>query len=883
MALARRAAGSVALIGARAMQMAAAPFERVAQIANTASRALQGVHSLKRGSLIGGLANVAQGFAGGIAGFGSGVGGALQSAGGRLADVGNHLSQASAVFSGIQGYRSAQRGLDEARRALRAAETSGDPRAIAQAREQLEAAERTKSAALLGGAASLVMVGADAIGGRAVAAEGPRTRGMADAGLESHLRMAAGGLGLAAGVVERDWAAAAASGLGLGAAVEGGREGRHAKSLNEAANVAQATLGYERARRAESQARGAVEELEVRLETARRSGSAEAIRQAEAELARARQGVGDAVVGSVVAADSLLQTAAHIGAERERAALERREAVEAATSLQGAERLGQSLAKLAGYDGLDPEARAQLEKQAAALAAAEAAFLEALDRAQGDAARIEEATEAFQRLQDQIRTQGRRVVEDAQTRAAAARAPNAVPASAPASAPAAAPSRPVGVATVRPGMTVWEVSMRTGVPVERILEFNAQTGNALVPESLQVGQRILVPLGAGDVQATPKTAAEVQRMIDQANLEKRFEGMPAPRLWPPEVPFPFGTDVADGRPPGLPPTPTRAVEEQRFLDFIWRDFDWRSVGQTAFNAAADIGDSVGAFAKGFGSGVVDMAKGAVLGSAELAKQGAKLSFGSPLDRFEAAQALWDMSSAAVDHAVESGRLLAHGVTHPGDVLDAMAQLGIKGSAEQLGRATVSAEGTVSSLYGMVGGIRSLGQRIASETDEAAEAAGRTSSAAAGETIGTKASTTAREIRLGDGDVIYKVDELGRTVEVDARITGPHRGRPKGHRPDPPGGLTPGEHRGHLAPEGGAPDPRLVNVPQNIISEAPSSNLGPKKAFDNLLSRLAAQNPGATVRGRHRPVFKAGENRPYAVEHRIFVNGKEVYKVVIPNK
>jgi len=100
-----------------------------------------------------------------------------------------------------------------------------------------------------------------------------------------------------------------------------------------------------------------------------------------------------------------------------------------------------------------------------------------------------------------------------------------------------------------------------------------------------------------------------------------------------------------------------------------------------------------------------------------------------------------MGRAIVDHTVESGRLLAYGATHPGDVLDAMAQLGIQGTAQQLGRATVSAEGTVSSLYGMVGGIRSLGQRIASETDEAAEAAGRTSSAAAGETIGPK--TTAR--------------------------------------------------------------------------------------------------------------------------------------------
>jgi hypothetical protein len=335
--------------------------------------------------------------------------------------------------------------------------------------------------------------------------------------------------------------------------------------------------------------------------------------------------------------------------------------------------------------------------------------------------------------------------------------------------------------------------------------------------------------------------------------------------------------------PASPVGPPPPVEEQSLLDFVWRDFDWRSVGQTAFHAAADIGDSVGAFAQGFGGGLADMATGAVLGAAELAALNAKLTYGTPRERLEALQTLWGMGTAVVDHTLESGRYLVHGVTNPGDVLDAMAQLGIQGSAEQIGRATASAEGTVTALYSMAGPIRSLGRRIVSEADEAAEAAGRTSAAATGETIGGKTPTAAREIRLGDGDVVYKVDEFGRTIEVDARISGPHRGRPKGRRPDPPGGLTPGEHRGHLAPEGGAPDPRLVNVPENIISEAPKSNLGPKKAFDNLLSRVAAQNPNAVVRGRHRPVFRPGETRPYAVEHRIVVDGKEVFKILITNE
>ncbi len=175
------------------------------------------------------------------------------------------------------------------------------------------------------------------------------------------------------------------------------------------------------------------------------------------------------------------------------------------------------------------------------------------------------------------------------------------------------------------------------------------------------------------------------------------------------------------------------------------------------------------------------------------------------------------------------------------------------------------------------GARRAGSEAAGEVGE--RAAHRTSDVGASSTIAAKTT----EIRLGDGDVVYRVDEVGRTIEVDAKITGPHRGRAKGHRPEPPGGLIPGEHRGHLAPEGGVDDPRLVNVSQNIISEAPRSNLGPKKVFDNLLSRIAAQNPGAVVRGRHKPLFRSGETRPHAVEHKILVDGKEVHTVVIPNR
>ncbi len=139
------------------------------------------------------------------------------------------------------------------------------------------------------------------------------------------------------------------------------------------------------------------------------------------------------------------------------------------------------------------------------------------------------------------------------------------------------------------------------------------------------------------------------------------------------------------------------------------------------------------------------------------------------------------------------------------------------------------------------------------------------------------------VAAGAPDVSFVVDEAGMTVRAEGVVTGPHRGRGKGSRPDPPGGLTPGEHRGHLIPEGGVDNPSLVNVPQNIISETPRSNLGPKKSFDNLASRIAAQNPRASVRVVAEPLRRAGEARPYAVTYWVERDGVRVHGVTIFNK
>jgi hypothetical protein len=133
------------------------------------------------------------------------------------------------------------------------------------------------------------------------------------------------------------------------------------------------------------------------------------------------------------------------------------------------------------------------------------------------------------------------------------------------------------------------------------------------------------------------------------------------------------------------------------------------------------------------------------------------------------------------------------------------------------------------------------------------------------------------------DFSYLVDEAGLTTRAEGRITGPHRGRGKGYRPEPVGGRAPGEHRGHLVPEGGVDNPALVNVKANIISETPTSNLGPKKSLDLLVSKLAAENPNSIIRIIAEPLRRQGETRPFAVTYWVEQDGERVMGQTILNK
>ena len=130
---------------------------------------------------------------------------------------------------------------------------------------------------------------------------------------------------------------------------------------------------------------------------------------------------------------------------------------------------------------------------------------------------------------------------------------------------------------------------------------------------------------------------------------------------------------------------------------------------------------------------------------------------------------------------------------------------------------------------------------------------------------------------------YVVNEAGLTTRAEGTITGSHRGRGKGYRPEPVGGRTAGDHRGHLLPEAGFDNSSLVNVRSNIISEAPGSNLGPKKTIENYARRLADDNPLSVINMVTEPLRHPGQTRPFAVSVWITQDGKAVYGASVLNR
>lgn len=142
----------------------------------------------------------------------------------------------------------------------------------------------------------------------------------------------------------------------------------------------------------------------------------------------------------------------------------------------------------------------------------------------------------------------------------------------------------------------------------------------------------------------------------------------------------------------------------------------------------------------------------------------------------------------------------------------------------------------------------------------------------------------RALVLGDGEASFLLDDAtGQVLRAQGTISGPHSGRSKGYLPEPLGGRLPGEHRGHLIPEGSVDNPRLVNRAENLISEAPGSNLGLKKSFDLQASRFTADNHQSLVTFIAEPQYRLGTSRPFAVSYTVNRDGVPVLGLSIFNR
>jgi hypothetical protein len=308
-------AGGVAAFAGEAVGVAGTAANKVAAIASGAARGLQGVSSLKQGSVLGGLAAIGSGVAGGIGSFAKTVGDGLSGVAKRLGDFSTRLAQGGQAVSVVESYRSAGWAVSEAKTALRQAEASGDRAAIAAAQEQLARAESAKTGAVLGSVAQAASLAADVRAayarqpGEAVNTPGARVT------LDVALRTAWRGLNVARGIHDRDYAAAGASALGLAAVTRqaAGAEPSDELGLTDAANMADAALGYHQASQGEDAANAAVADAERALRAARLGGDAAAIRQAEANLAEARKSREGALMGGIAAGETLLATAEAIG------------------------------------------------------------------------------------------------------------------------------------------------------------------------------------------------------------------------------------------------------------------------------------------------------------------------------------------------------------------------------------------------------------------------------------------------------------------------------------------------------------------------------------------------------------------------------------------
>ncbi len=530
-----------------------------ARVANAVSGVARGVQGIQRGG-VGGVLSGLGAVAGGIAG-GMQVAGGSSGAYSVFSTAGRVLGQAGAAVGAAESYIHANRAVGQAREAVQQARASGDPAKIQRAERQLAEAERGKRSAILGGLATAGQVAANTLSRNTQGQTEARTeevpaegRSAFQVGAEIFSR----GMSAARGINERDFLTVGVEAFGAAAAARQGTKpiekediihkgeripvlGPDGKPtflqrddfnlLNRASSVLDGLNDWRGAERSERQAREAVGQAKEALERAKTSGDPEVIREAEAELRQARQGLVQADLGSNLALDNAAErfTGALDAFKNSRAAdgyrREERGAVEAEL-----EKIKKTLAEtreemtrqraIVSDPNTDPQARLLAGKRVEQLGQAMSVMGQLLALPGDDPERLRKGREVFIDHRNFVLT------ANLDTRDLAGTMP---------SAPGANPGRSgrpsqaaAGIAVLSRNGTLSHIAAMTGVSVERLQEFNARYGIDLSDTThLPTGQRVLVPMDEVQPRIT------VPMLSPEQMLARQEHGLPmgfAPRM-----------------------------------------------------------------------------------------------------------------------------------------------------------------------------------------------------------------------------------------------------------------------------------------------------------------------------------------------------------------
>ncbi len=497
-----------------------------ARVANAVSGVARGVQGIQRGG-VGGVLSGLGAVAGGIAG-GMQVAGGSAGASSVLSTAGRVLGQAGAAVGAAESYIHANRAVAQAREAVQQARASGDPAKIRRAEQQLAEAERGKRSAILGGLATAGQVAANTLSLNTKGQTQPRTsevpaegRSAFQVGAEIFSR----GMSAARGINERDFLTAGVEAFGAAAAARQGTkpiaqediihkgeripvlgpDGRATflqrddfNFLNRASSVLDGLNDWRGAERSERQAREAVAQAKDFLDRAMASGDPQLIREAEAGLRRARQGLVQADLGSTQALDNAAErfTGALDAFQNSRAAdgyrREERGAIEA--ELEKIKKtLAETRAEMTRQRAIvsDPNAEAQARllagKRVEQLGQAMSVMGQLLALPGDDPERLRQGHAVFLDHREFVLTANLDTRDLAGTVTAR---PGANP-----GASGRTPQGAAGIAVLSRNGTLSHIAAMTGVPVERLQEFNARYGIDLSDTThLPTGQRVLVPM-----------------------------------------------------------------------------------------------------------------------------------------------------------------------------------------------------------------------------------------------------------------------------------------------------------------------------------------------------------------------------------------------------